>query len=253
MDPNETERRFKAAIAQLQLSPEQAETLAAGLVAADKSAQAQGIAFKSDDAPVIYQLADGTQGIIQDNRFVALKSVAEKADMAPASMVEAGDTEVDDGMAEEAAEGDADGEYVGDMAPADFRTLLIDAFQEAIQSFGSGISSKLAEFDEAVKGMGYARTKAEQDASATNARIAELSAELARLKGDVPAVVSQADIAAALKGAPSAPPDPAQPQIPDDPNRPLAALAARTMPALYASDPGGQFGGWSPQPPLSPS
>lgn len=246
MDPNEMERRFKAAIEQLGLSHDQAQALAGGLVQTDKSAQAQGVTYKSDDAPQVFTAPDGTQGLIVDGRFVALKAaeVAEvKADMPPEEMIEAGETEVADGEAEE------DAEYVGDMAPTAFRALLIDAFSEAINQFGAGISGKMTEMDDALKAMGYARMKSEQDASAQATEIAALKARLAQLEGDQPAAVLPADVAAALKGAPAAPPDPNAPHIPDDAPA-LTHLAARTMPALYQTNPQGGFQGWIPPAPL---
>ena len=51
MDMDEMERRFKAAITELGLSPAQASELGAQLTATEKAAAAQGIAFKSSTAP----------------------------------------------------------------------------------------------------------------------------------------------------------------------------------------------------------
>lgn len=248
MDPNEMERRFKAAIEQLRLSPDQAEVLAAGLVQADKSAQAQGIAFKSDDAPQVFTAPDGTPGIIQDGRFVALK-----AGMAPASMEQAGAIELADAASEELADGvdneaAEEADYIGDMSVADFEALLARAFQSAIQQFGSDITTHMGALDEAVKGMGYARTKAEQ---VQQTEIAALKARLAELEGNRPAVTLPAEVEAALKsGGPQAPPAPGQAQIPADAPV-LQQIAARTMPQLYTNGPGGQFTGWTP--PVQPS
>lgn len=258
MDPAETERRFKAAIAQLQLSPEQASALAAGLVQTDKSAQSTpdpatqrpGVTFKSDAAPQVFTAPDGTPGIIQDGRFVALK-----AGMAPASMEQAGATEMDDAASEELDDG-ADNEateeveYMGDMTPANFETMMLRVVQAAIQQLGNEITTRMAAVDEAVKGMGYARTKAE---SATATEIAALKARLAELEGNRPAVTLPADVEAALKSTgPQTAPAPGQPQIPADATT-LQQIAARTMPQLYTTGPGGQFGGWTPPVPPSQS
>lgn len=40
-----------------------------------KSADEQGVAYKSADAPTVYTAPDGTQGVIQDGKFIALKAV----------------------------------------------------------------------------------------------------------------------------------------------------------------------------------
>lgn len=227
----------------------------AGMQQADKSAEQQGIAFKSDQSHVelvapgtlVYTAPDGTQGLIVDGRFIALKSAepTTKADMPAAEMVEAGATELEDGETEEAAEA---AEYVGDMAPGAFRALLIDAFSEAITQFGSGISGKMSEMDDALKAMGYARMKSEQDAKSTAVEVAQLKARLAQLEGDQPAIVDPSDIAAALKGAPQPPPDPTATPIPEGAT-PVQALAMRTMPALYQTNGQGGFAGWTPPAP----
>lgn len=253
MDPQEYERRMKAYAADMQskgVPPEVAGAVIASMQQADKSAQAQGIAFKSDDAPQVFTASDGTPGIIQDGRFVALK-----AGMAPASMEQAGATEMADAASEELADG-ADNEaveeadYIGDMSVADFEALLARAFQSAIQQFGSDITTHMGALDEAVKGMGYARTKAEQ---VQQTEIAALKARLAELEGNKPAVTLPADVEAALKSnGPQSAPAPGQPQIPADATT-LQQIAARTMPQLYTTGPGGQFGGWTPPVPPSQS
>ncbi len=99
--------------------------------------------------------------------------------------------------------------------------------------------------DEAVKGMGYARTKAE---STNAAEIAALKARLAELEGSQPAVVQPADVEAALKGAPEAPPDLSA--LPKPANS-VQAAAMQTFPQLYQQNADGSWGGWQPQPPLA--
>lgn len=270
MDPNEMERRFKAAIEQLRLSPEQAETLAAGLVQADKSAKTTpdpasgltGVTFKSDDAPATaistdampgqrFKSADGTEYIKSPSpldpmgAYYAVKAAAPAMD-AEDDPALGGDMGVD-----EEVEGEAplDGQYIGDMTPAEFWQQLQQYLAPVlkVQEMHKAIGDMVGE----LKGMGAAY--ATKDSAAAQ-RLDALEATLKALVGDRPAVVDQADVAAALKGAPQAPPNPAAPQIPNDPTRPLAAIAARTMPALYSTDPqNGQWAGWTPPAPLSQS
>ena len=205
--------------------PEVAASAQGGLEQADKSATAQGIAYKSDDL----QPADAWAAVVASLKAALLP--AEKAPMAPASMQQAGATEMMDGATDELDDGPDDegaetGEYIGDMSIADFELLLMRSLQSAIQQFGGDITTRMAAMDEAVKGMGYARTKAESAASA------EITA-----------------LEAALKSAgPQAPPDPHTPQIPADAS-PITQLAMRTMPQLFQTTPNGQFNGWTPPAP----
>lgn len=253
MDPNEMERRFKAAIAELRLSPEQAQLLAAGLVQTDKSAQAQGVTYKSNDAPQVYTALDGTAGLIVDGRFVALKAGAPVMD-AEDDPALGGDSGVD-----EATEGeppmDGSGEYIGDMTPAEFwmqfKQYLAEllAPQTKMEEMAKAFASGLGE----LKSLYATKDTSTLKDTGTMARIQQLEAELARLKGDQPAV-SASDALAALKSTgPQAPPDPNAVQVPDEPGRPFAALGAATMPALYQTNPQGGFVGWMPpaQPPQS--
>lgn len=239
MDQQEYERRMKAFAADMQskgVPPEVSGAVVAGMEQADKSAQAQGIAYKASET--LYYDPGGTAGVIRGGQWVALKA------MAPAIMEQAGATEMADGELEAGTDDETaeEGDYIGDMSVADFELMLTQALQAAIQQFGSDIQTHMGALDEAVKGMGYARTKAE---NATTAEIAALKARLAQLEGDQPAVVSSADVETALKGAPAAPPDPNAPIVPkDDPSRPYAEIAARTFPNLYRQNPDGSFGGW---------
>ena len=235
MNVDEQERRFKAAIEQLKLTPEQAEQLAGGLVHADKSAQDRGVAYKSDDDPWAAVTA-------------ALKAAlvpTEKAPEAPASMEEAGETEIADAEMEQADDGDMadDGEYIGDMSPAEFKAMLTDVLAPVL---------KMQEMVKAIGDMsGELKTMYSTKDAGTLAEIATLKARLTQLEGDQPAVINSADVEAALKGAPAAPPDPNAPVIPDDPTRPYASVAAQTFPQLYSNNPDGSFGGW--QIPQSPA
>lgn len=222
MDIAEQERRFKAAIEQLQLTPEQATALASGLVQADKSAQAHGVAYKSADAP----------------EEITINGVVYTAKAAPIEIeVEDDAEEEDDGLV-----------YLGDMEPGAFWTAMKDALAPALR-MGEMLKAMEGHMAEMKALYGGATTKSTTDTAeiaALKSQIAEASARLARLEGDQPAVVNSADVEAALKGAPQAPPDPNAPVIPDDPNRPYAAIGARTFPSLYSTNPDGTFAGWNP-------
>jgi hypothetical protein len=201
----------------------------ASMERADKSAEQQGIAYKSDDA------ADPWAAVV----------AALKAALAPAEKAAGGsplqaelpiiaedkapmDMGAMDGAAVDPNAAPAEDIAVGDMTPAEFTALLMQAFQDAIQQFGSSITTQMSAIDEAVKGMGYARTKSE---SAQAAAVAAVEARVARLEGDQPAVVQNADVEAALKSAgPQSPPDPNALPAPRDG---LHALAMATAPELY--------------------
>ncbi|KPV48201.1 hypothetical protein SE17_39345, partial [Kouleothrix aurantiaca] len=116
MDEAEMEKRFKAAIAELGLTPAQAEALGGQLVATEKAAAAAGIAFKSQDAHIpVYTAPDGTPGIIQDGAWIALKAAAPPAADAPADAADVAETMAEDDPAGEESMGmedDGGGEYV---------------------------------------------------------------------------------------------------------------------------------------------
>lgn len=245
MEPDEMERRFKAAIEQLQLSPDQAQSLASGLVQADKSAQAQGVAFKSDEP------ADPWTTVAMAIKAAMTPLVeAEKAPMDAASMVDAGETEMDDGLDDETAE---TGDYVGDLSVADFEALLQRVIAPLVK--GLDIAGKMAgHMDELKSMMGGVGTKSEgaiAQIAALKAQQDQIAAQLKTLQGDQPSVILPDEIAAALKSTgPASPPDPDAPVVSGDPNRPFEALAALTLPQLYRNNPDGTFGGWqSPQQP----
>lgn len=241
MDPDEMERRFKAAIAQLQLPPEQAAALSAGLIQADKSAQQQGIAYKSAPATVVIGGVTYTaeQPAAPPPPDVVINGVTykaappfvaeEKAPMPPAEMIEAGETEVEDGEAE--------GEYVGDMTPDAFKAMMIAILSPL---FGD---MKMSE----MKAMFATKDDSRAQQVATlEATLKSVQDQLAALSGLQPNVTLPDEIAAALKSqGPAAPPSPNQPQLPADAS-PLTQLAARLAPQLYANTPNGAFNGWTP-------
>ena len=255
MDPTEMERRFKAMIAELQLTPDQAASVAGSIVQAEKSATDQQIAYKSDDAPPVFTAPDGTMGIIADGRFVALKAAA------PAPPMDAEDDPAlgGDSGADEAAEGEppldasaGDGQYIGDMSPDEFKALLAEVLAPVLKV--QDMLKQMGDMHGELKGMmGGVATKD----NARAAEIASLKERLAALEGDLPAQQAppsnaDGDIAAALKGAPRETPVEGAPVVPNDPSRPLAAVAAQTFPQLYGGAPAaGPWNGWG-QPPLKP-
>ena len=231
MNANEYERRMKAFAADMNskgVPPEVAGAVIAGMEQADKSAQQQGIAYKADDP--------------WQNVITALKVA-----MAPASMEQAGETEMDDALTEQADEGDIpeedDGEYVGDMSPMAFKAMMGEMLAPVLKM--QDMLKAMSDMHGELKGMmGGAATKDD----ARSKEIASLKARLARLEGDQPAIVNSADVEAALKGAPQAPPDPDMPVIPDDPDRPFAASTVRLFPDLYKTNSDGSWASWNTQP-----
>ena len=238
MDITEIERRFKAAIHELGLAPEQALQLGQQLVETEKAAQAQGIAYKSAEAPTVYTGPDGTPGIIQDGRFVALKAFsATAAPAAPPAVAEkapgdeAAEDPADEGSAEDLAQDE--GDFLGDMTVADFEAMLGTAFAQALGPLVKmlDVTGKMAGHMEELKSMmgGYATKEA-----GAAAEIAALKTRLATLEGDLPTVNLGVEALAALKsGGPATPPsaEPTQPIA--DPSNPLAAIAAGLFPELY--------------------
>lgn len=238
MDITEIERRFKAAIHELGLAPEQALQLGQQLVETEKAAQAQGIAYKSAEAPTVYTGPDGTPGIIQDGRFVALKAAQPPAAPAAPPAVaekapgdEAAELAADEGSAEDLAQDE--GDFLGDMTVADFEAMLGTAFAQALGPLVKmlDVTGKMAGHMEELKSMmgGYATKEA-----GAAAEITALRARMAVLEGDLPTVNLGVEALAALKsGGPATPPSPEPAQPIADPSNPLAAIAAGLFPELY--------------------
>jgi len=272
MELSEMERRFKAMYQELGLTPEQGLELGQNLIATEKAAAAQGIAFKSDRQPYtgdvlsamgepqpVYVAADGTQGMIIDGLFsplsLALKAFPPKADE-PTGDAPAIEAKADDPMeaiAEEVAPMDEEPSYdaIGDMTREEFSAFLSELLAPVLkmQDMVKSIGDAHAE----LKGMyGGAATKeagVNAELAALKSQQAELASKIAQIEGDQPSVILPDDVAAALKSTgPAAPPDPDKVEVPDDPNRPFAQIAARTMPALYKNTPDGGFAGWAPPP-----
>jgi hypothetical protein len=255
MEVVEMERRFKAMYQELGLTPEQAVELGQGLIATEKAASAQGIAFKDAAPPheTIYYGPNNQPGIIQDGAWVALKAA-----MSPPPMDAEDDPALGgDGGIDEAAEGEPPmddaqtaGDYLGDMSWDEFAQKLgallapVLKMQDMVKSIGDAHAE--------LKGM-YGGVAQKDDARAAEltslkSQYAALAQKIGQIEGDQPSVVLPDEVAAALKSAGPAESDPHAVQVPNDPTRPLAAIAARTMPSLYATNPDGGFAGWTPPP-----
>lgn len=248
MDPDEMERRFKAAIAQLQLPPEQAAALSAGLIQADKSAQQQGIAYKSDNTAQTMNVGSDSTA-----KTITINGITYKAEQPayepPPDVVINGVTYkamppefADEEEKADFGEGEAVGEEMADMGMDD--GALIAAIADAVVAkiaplFGD---MKLSEMKAMFATKDDSRA---QQVAQLEAALKSVQAQIAQLTGDQPKIGLPDDIAAALKsGGPQAPPDPNAPQIPADAS-PLTQLAARLAPQLYSNGPGG-FNGWTP-------
>lgn len=256
MDQATYDARVKAFMEDMNKKGVPPQTVAATLATmqqADKSAEQQGIAYKSDDAPP----ADPWQAVV-----AALKAALVPATKAPMDAEDdpalGGDSGID-----EAAEGEPPldagdgGDYIGDMSVGDFRALLSEILAPVLKM--QEMHKAIGDMHGELKGMlgGYATKDAGRasEIATLKAQLDAITAKLTQLTGDQPAVGLPAEVEAALKsGGPQAPPDPSQPQIPAGAS-PLTQLAARTMPQLYQVTPNGQFNGWVPPqtPPPQPS
>ena len=242
MDQETYDQRVKTFLTDMRekgVPPEAAASALAGMEQADKSAQAQGVAYKGLDPMINSMPADPWQAVI-----AALKAAVAPA--APPMDAEDDPAMGGDSGVDEVAEGEpptmyADGgDYIGDMSPAEFKSMMAEMLAPVLKM--QDMLKAMSDMHGELKGMMGSATKADNGRAA---EIAALKARLAKLEGDQPAVVSNADVEAALKGGPAAPPDPNAPIVPDDPNRPYAAVAARTFPSLYKQNPDGSFGGWN--------
>jgi hypothetical protein len=243
MDMDEMERRFKAAITDLGLDKAQALALGAQLVATEKDAAAQGIAYKSEDAPpppppaeppaeitiggVVYTV----KAAPTEDAVIAEKAIGDVADESPMEdMAEGGIEEPEDIGGED---------VIGNMTPAEFWAQLqqylapVLKMQDMVKSIGDMHSE--------LKGM-YGGVAQKDDARAAElttlkAQLSELMQKIATIEGDQPSVVLPDEVEAALKSAgPATPTAPGRPEITDvvnDPNRPWAGWGMKTYPKLY--------------------
>jgi hypothetical protein len=246
MDIQEMEKRFKAAIADLGLDAQQAEALGAQLVATEKAASAQGIAFKSDETPDAYP-------------DVVINGVTYKAappDLPPANdpVIETkapGDLPMDDGDGadDEAAEV---GDFVGDMTVADFETMIAQLLAPVLklQDMVKSVGDAHAELKTMYGGVASKDDTRAQELATLKSSLMELQGKIAQIEGDQPATILSAEVEAAFKSeGPASPADPSDVDVPNDPSRPYASLAARTMPSLYRTNADGGFAGWQPPTP----
>lgn len=230
MEIPEMERRFKAMYTELSLTPEQGVELGQQLVATEKAAQAQGIAFKSE------ALADEItiNGVVY-KAFPPAKDTAPMVNAVPVAETKAPG---DEAMEDPAMEGTPDdmaqdeGEYLGDMSVADFEAMLSNAIAPLVKALD--ISGKMAGHVEELKGMmGGMQTKE----AGVVAEVAALKARLAELEGRQPTTILPDEVEAALKSTgPATPAEPARPDIVNvinDPDRPWAGWGATTFPELY--------------------
>lgn len=184
------------------LGPDEVDGLLAQVETTDKSAQEKGVAYKSDDAPTVYTGPDGTPGIIQDGRFVALKAAPPfvKDDEAPAIEDEAkADPPMVEEAVEEVAEEPAEGgayltpeelsEITAALAPA-LAAAVVDALMPALN-----METKIGKLVDEFKA-GFATATARKDASdaekaeqiaALKAQQAEIDTRLKTLESDQPA------------------------------------------------------------------
>jgi hypothetical protein len=253
MDQATYDARVKAYLADMNgkgVPPDVAASQLALMEQSDKSAADQRIAFKSDDAP---EEAAPPEEITPNGVVYTVKAAAPPP-VEGTPEEEAAESPEEEQAELDAGEGDAtdmQGDYIGDMSWDEFAaklgTLLAPVLkmQDMVKSIGDahqelkGMYGGVAQKDDA-------RT---QEVVAIKSQIAQLAQKLAQIEGDQPAMIMPDEVAAALKSSgPAAPKDPDAVQVPDDPDRPFAAIAARTMPALYKNTPDGGFAGWTPPP-----
>ena len=145
---------LKAAITELGLDANQAAALRQQLVAADKAAQAAGIAFKSQDAPepTVYTGPDGA-GHYSGRPLRGAQGGGPTTAARGARRDEgAGDEMGEDPVTEDSPEDLAqDADYLGDMTVADFEAMLQQALAPLIK--GLDIAGKLGGHVEELKGM----------------------------------------------------------------------------------------------------
>lgn len=241
MEPDEMERRFKAAIAQLQLPPDQAAALSAGLIQADKSAQQQGIAYKSDDNGqtitingVTYKAEAPAYEAPPD---VVINGVTYKA-MPPflADKIE-GEEKADFGEGEEV--GEEIGEADMGMDDAQLVAAIADAVVAKIAPmFGD---MKMSELKAMLSGVATKDDSRAQEIAALKAAQTQLEQRIAQLSGDQPAAPLPADVEAALKST-----GPTTPNAAPTPANAVQSIAMQTLPQLYQADPSGAWAGWQP-------
>lgn len=235
MTPEEAQdltRRFKAAITELGLDSSTALGLAGGLIATEKEASAQQIAFKSTEYPDVV-LNGVTYKAFPPKAAATMPPAnapdAEDAAEPPETPGEAPDAE---DMAE--APEDAGGPYLGDMTPDDFWAQLDAKLAPVlkIQDMVQKIGDLHGEMKQMAGGVATKDDSRAAEIAALKAQQTTVAAQLAELLGAQPAV-SQSEAEAAFKSTgPTVPTEPnTTPQ--STPANPWASLAASVMPELY--------------------
>ena len=149
MDPNEMERRFKAAITELGLDAETARDLGAQLVATEKAAV--NVAFKSQDAPAELVI-NGITYTVKAAAPPAAEVDPAMDEAPPVAETKAPEDLIDDGMDDEAAE---ETDVIGNMAVADFETMINTAIASALAPLvkGMDIAGKMGGHMDELKSM----------------------------------------------------------------------------------------------------
>jgi hypothetical protein len=262
MEIPEMERRFKAMYQELGLTPEQGAELGQSLLATEKAAVAQGIAFKSD-AAITNSNDTGdhltraiTTNVMPGQRFKALdgeyiKSPSEfdptgeyyAVKAAPPTLAieeQAADDPID-AMAEEVIEPEAEmaGDYMGDMTRDEYRAFMEEILAPALkmQDMLKALGDAHAELKTMYGGVAQKDDARAQDLAALKSTLADVVAKITAIEGDQPNTILPNDVAEALKSVgPAAPAEPERPEITDvvnDPDRPWAGWAMHTYPKLY--------------------
>jgi hypothetical protein len=229
MDMDEMERRFKAAITELGLSPAQASDLGAQLVATEKAAQGQGIAFKSSTAP---------EEITLNGQTYTLKAAPPPVDVVDEEVMAAdltpGEPEGDEVSAE------SDGEFVGDMTPDAFFARMAEVLAPVlkVQDMHKSISDMVGELKSLTGGVATKDASHAEELVALKAQQTDLTKRIVIIEGNQPATFLPEELAHALKstGPQVLEGSKPGPVVPTDPSRPLAALGAATFPLLYSED-----------------
>jgi hypothetical protein len=219
--------------------PEIAAKTLYGAQQADKSAEAQGIAFKSDDTPE--QAPAAPDEITIGGVVYALKAAPPPvAEAAPAIEEQADDLLLED----EPVMDEGGEEVVGNLTRDEFKALLIEAWTEASQPMMKAldVAGKMAGYVDEMKSMfGSVATKDDARAAeltALKAQQQELAAEVAEIKGRQPATILPEELEAALKSAgPQQPAEPDKQKVESTPDRPWAGWGALTFPELYGQSP----------------
>lgn len=213
------------------LQPDEVEQLIAkGVQRTQAAAKAAGVALKTQgtDAAAlpVYQLPDGSLGIVQDGKIVALKALPMAEEKAPPEAAAAAGMAADaaadaEALAEEAeaeAETSEDAtEYAADLSLDQFRALLVETMRDALSplvnqmKMGEKMEGMLKMMGEEMKGymagVGKKADEGQADVTALRAEIATLKAEIATLKGDTPRAIARASRAAATTVAEVTPPE----------------------------------------------